>query len=68
MLELIAQKSQTGEVAVNAAAQRLARHEWGQARLLLENALKKGLLSQPEQARAMLTDVHHRLGISSPGG
>jgi uncharacterized protein HemY len=64
MLELIAQKSRTGEVTVNAAAQCLRRHEWGQARLLLEAAIKKGFLSEPEQARAMLREVHSRMGIS----
>ena len=64
MLELVAQKSRTGEVAVNVAAQCLGRHEWGQARFWLEAAIKKGFLSEPEQARVMLKEVHSRLGTS----
>jgi len=63
MLELIARNSQTGEVALNAARRYVERHEWGQARLLLEAALEKGFLSEPQQARAMLRDVCKRMDI-----
>lgn len=65
MLELIAQKSESSEVSVNLARQYLNRHEWGQARLLLQEALEKARPGDLILIHSMLEDISDRLGIAN---
>ncbi len=63
MIQLLARKSKTGDVSIQLARQLLERNEWGLALKALEEAFRKGGLSDPYQARRLLQDVSQRLGL-----
>ncbi|PLW69908.1 hypothetical protein DWB85_17165 [Seongchinamella sediminis] len=63
MLQFLCRKSISGDIDVNLAMRHLASHEWGRARVILERALAKGRLSEPEQARILLQEARDRLGV-----
>ncbi len=63
MLDILAKKSQRGDLCVNLARQHLLNHEWGLARMALEDALARGRLSEPELARTLQQEIYERLGL-----
>ena len=64
MLELLARKSQGGGVVVNLARQYLDNHEWGRARILLQNYADKCEGEELNQARHLLYEACQRLGMA----
>ncbi len=63
MLDILAKKSQRGDLCVNLARQHLLNHEWGLARMAVEDALTRGRLSEPEIARSLQAEIYDRLGL-----
>lgn len=63
MMDLLARKSSSGDVSFHLAQSLLASHEWGLALKALDEGIKKGQLSDPEQAQQLLNDIRQRLGI-----
>ena len=61
MIEIVARKAATGEVCINKARMHLARHEWGLARMALEDGLSKGGLNDLFEAEELLRDICRRL-------
>ncbi|MCB1847254.1 MAG: hypothetical protein KDI04_07650 [Halieaceae bacterium] len=61
MIEIVARKAATGEVSINKARMHLARHEWGLARMALEDGLSKGGLIDHFEAEELLQDICNRL-------
>ncbi len=61
MIELVARKAATGEVCINQARIYLERHEWGLARMALEDGLSKGGLHDHFEAEELLRDICRRL-------
>ena len=66
MIELLARKSRSGDVSINKAKQHLARHEWGLARLALEEGMSKGGLHDQREVDRLLEDIRHRLWSGLP--
>ena len=50
MIELLAEKSATGDLFINLAKLPLDDHEWGKARMAIQEGLAKGRLSDQEHA------------------
>ena len=63
MLELLAKKSSRGDLFVNLARQHLLNHEWGLARMAVEDALARGQLSDFELVRSLQAEIDDRLGL-----
>ena len=63
MIDLVARKSRGGEVCINKARMHLARHEWGLARMAVEDGIHKGGLCDPGEVEKLLQDILLRLGI-----
>jgi hypothetical protein len=61
MIDLLAKKSRWGDVSINKARQHLARHEWGLARLAIEEGLIKGGLEDRHEVERLLEDIRQRL-------
>jgi hypothetical protein len=61
VIDMLARKAATGEVCVNKARMHLARHEWGLARMALEDGLNKGGLDDHLEAERLLQDICRRL-------
>ncbi|MEE4144536.1 MAG: hypothetical protein V2I26_07025 [Halieaceae bacterium] len=61
MIEIVARKAASGEVCINKARMHLARHEWGLARMALEDGLSKGGLDDQFEAEKLLQDICRRL-------
>ena len=61
MIELVARKASTGQVDINRARMYLERHEWGLARMALEDGLSKGGLHDIGEVEDLLRDIHSRL-------
>jgi hypothetical protein len=61
MLDIVARKAATGEVCINKARIHLERHEWGLARMALEDGLSKGGLNDYCEAEQLLQDICRRL-------
>ena len=57
MIDLLASKSRSGEIFLNKARQHLARHEWGQARMAIEQGLNKGGLNDRREGQQLLDEV-----------
>ena len=64
MIKLLAKKSDKGELSLNLARHHLSNHEWGLARIAIENAIATGRLSEPDQAFQLLADIHHKMGTN----
>ena len=64
MMNLLAQKSTSGDLSINLAQRQMASNEWGLALKNLNDGLEKGGLSDPEQAQRLFTDLCQRLGIT----
>jgi hypothetical protein len=64
MINLLAKKSDKGDLSINLARHHLAKHEWGLARIAIENGIAKGGLKEPDQAARLLVDIHHMMGTS----
>ena len=62
MIKLLAKKSDKGELSLNLARHHLSNHEWGLARIAIENAIAKGGLSEADYAFELLADIHHKMG------
>ncbi len=63
MLNLLAKKARGGDLCINLARQHLLKHEWGLARLALEDGISRGNLSEPKAAQVLLDEVNEYLGI-----
>jgi hypothetical protein len=63
MIDLIAHKLGSGDMLVNLARRHLVNHEWGAARMALEQGLAKGQLSDNELAGELLLEISQRLGV-----
>jgi hypothetical protein len=61
MIELLAKKSCSGEISINKAKQHLTRHEWGLARMALEQGLNKGGLDDQREVETLLEEIRERL-------
>lgn len=61
MIELLAKKSHCGDLSINKAKQHLARHEWGLARMALEEGLSKGGVLDLREVETLLEDIRQRL-------
>lgn len=61
MLDIVARKAATGEVCINKARMHLEKHEWGLARMALEDGLSKGGLNDHFEAEKLLQDICRRL-------
>jgi hypothetical protein len=57
VIDLLAQKSLGGNVYINKAKLHLAKHEWGLARLAIEEAMAKGGLDEQHEAETLRKDV-----------
>jgi len=65
MIDLVARKSMGGEVCINKAKMHLARHEWGLARMAVEDGIHKGGLDDHGEVERLLQDILLRLGVGS---
>jgi hypothetical protein len=45
------------------AKQHLGMHEWGRAKMAIDEGLSKGHLSEPEKAFMLFEEICHRLGL-----
>ena len=61
MIDLLARKCRFGELSINKAKQHLARHEWGLARLALEEGINKGGLKDQQEVERLLDEIRQRL-------
>lgn len=61
MIDLLAQKSVDGNIYINKAKLHLAKHEWGLARMAIEEAMAKGGLDEQHEAETLLQDVRQIL-------
>ena len=61
MMELVPRKATTGQVDINRARMYLKRHEWGLARMALEDGLSKGGLHDISEVEELLQDIYARL-------
>lgn len=61
MLELIARTSKNPEVLLNLAQRHLQRHEWGRARLVLEQLDASDSSAYRDQVNELLQDIIQRL-------
>ena len=61
MLDIVARKAATGEVCINKARMHLEKHEWGLARMALEDGLSKGGLNDHFEAEKLLQDICRRM-------
>jgi uncharacterized protein HemY len=68
VIELLAKKAASGDLYIQLAMRYLERHEWGKARLALEEGLAKGSLSEHGEAIRLLQDIYLRLGIRNREG
>lgn len=64
MIDLLASKTGNGDLLINLASRQLENHEWGMARLTIEQALERGNISDRERARQLLQDTCRRMGIN----
>ena len=64
MLELIARKSNNPDVLVNLAQEYLEHHEWGRARMVLEQLDTSGSPGYGSQVEELLQDILRRLDSS----
>jgi len=62
MIQLLANKSPSGDLYITLAGRYLADHEWGEAKKVIEQAITKGRLSDPDKAYKLLQVVCTRLG------
>ncbi len=62
---MISKRLVSGDVLVMLAKHYLRNFEWGMARKVLEEAISKGNISDPQAAQGMLTDINERLGVRS---
>ncbi len=60
---MLAKNSSSGELYISMARHYLEKHEWGQAIKAAEEALKKGQLTEPDQAHALIQEVYQLTGI-----
>lgn len=65
MIEELAKKVHSGDVFVGLAALHLSNNEWGRAKTAIDQALRKGGLSDQNRAISLLEDINGRLGISN---
>lgn len=65
MIELIARKATSGQVCINKAKMHLERHEWGLARMAIEDGINKGGLKDNCEVEKLLSDIRRRLCINS---
>jgi len=61
MIDLLSKKTASGALYLNIAMRHLRNHEWGLARKAVEDAIAKGGLSAPVQARTLLSEIQDRL-------
>ena len=61
VIDMLARKSQSGQLCINKARMHLARHEWGLARIALEDGLSKGGLHDHTEVEELLRDILGRL-------
>ena len=64
MIELLAKKARCGDVSINKAKQHLARHEWGLARMALEEGVNKGGHYNQREVDRLLEEIRRRLSMS----
>lgn len=64
MIELLSRKSTSGDLLISLARHHLENHEWGLARLAVEDGLARGHLSDPDLAHELLQDVARRMGVN----
>ena len=62
MTELLATKSNRGDMYLSIARMHLEKHEWGLARKAIETALDKGQLTDEREARRLRLEIYARLG------
>lgn len=65
MIQLLASKAKSGELAINLARQHFENHEWGLARIAIDNAFSKGDLADGESARDLKMEILQRLYAGS---
>jgi hypothetical protein len=63
MIDLLSKKSTSGDLCINLAKQHLGMHEWGRAKMAIDEGLSKGHLSEPEKAFMLFEEICHRLGL-----
>ncbi len=67
MINLLAGKSVAGQISFNKAKMHLARHEWGLARMAIEEGINKGGLYDQGEAEQLLQEIRGKLfGITDP--
>jgi len=64
MIELLSKRTVSGDLFVNLAKHHLQLHEWGLARIAIENAIERGELSEPRRAHKLKRAIERSLGIS----
>jgi hypothetical protein len=67
VIDLLANKTQSGELFVNLAIVHFRNHEWGQAKMAVDQALHKGGLSDHRRVLALLEEINDRLFGSGIG-
>lgn len=67
MLQLLSKKTASGDLYISLARQHLKNHEWGLAKVAIEEGMAKGRLSDPDKACKLLQDICKRMGIISAG-
>jgi len=65
MIDLLAKRSRSGDISINKAKQHLARHEWGLARLAVEEGIFKGGLADRREVDSLLDEIRRRLWSDS---
>jgi len=61
MLEVLAKKCRSGDLSIALAERHVSNHEWGLARIAVEQALTKGHLANPGHANQLLKDILRRI-------
>lgn len=63
MIDLLAAKSNSADVLISLAKLHLSNDEWGRARMVVEEAIGRGNLSDEVEAFDLLQEIDHRLGL-----
>ncbi len=61
---MLARKADSGDLSANLARQHLRNHEWGLAKIAVEDALARGRLSDPDKVHSLLAEIDDRLGLT----
>ena len=57
MIDMLSKKVASGDLCISLALRHLRNHEWGLAKMAIEEGIAKGQLSEPNNARTLLKNI-----------